>query len=69
MESAIVSLVFLTSSTCIMFLPNILTMIIGTAKLPAEKFANQEEPVDSVQDKSLVLNSADEIFAEIRQVH
>lgn len=43
---------------------------VGSVKLPAEKFANQEEDfTDSSQEKSLILNSADEIFTEIRDKH
>lgn len=39
----------------------------GNVKLPAERFGGQEEDFsDTARDKTLILNSADEIFTEIR---
>lgn len=42
-------------------------IFLGTVKLPADKFGNQEEDfAETAQDKLLILSSADEIFTEIR---
>lgn len=40
-----------------------------TVILPAEKFSSsEEESVENVGDKKIVLNSDDSLYAEIRQV-
>jgi hypothetical protein len=44
-------------------------IILGTVELPANKFVSDEENVNTLTHKKIVLNSNDEIFAETRQVN
>lgn len=45
-----------------------LYFILGTVELPANQFVSDEENVNTLTNKKIVLNSNDEIFAETRQV-
>lgn len=40
--------------------------VLGTVELPAEKFVSEEENINVLTPKKIVLNSNDEIFAETR---
>lgn len=40
--------------------------ISGTVELPADKFNSEEENINVLTQKKIVLNSNDEIFAETR---
>lgn len=41
-------------------------MVLGTVELPAEKFVSEEENVNILTRKKIILNSNDEIYAETR---
>jgi len=41
-------------------------LVTGTVELPANKFVSDEDNVNTLTRKKIVLNSNDEIFAETR---
>jgi hypothetical protein len=46
----------------------LLNFVLGTVELPADKFVSEEDNVNTLTHKKLVLNSNDEIFAETRYI-
>lgn len=42
--------------------------VSGTVELPADKFVSEEDNVNTLTRKKIVLNSNDEIFAETRYI-
>jgi len=44
----------------------IIFFVLGTVELPADKFVSEEDNVNTLARKKIVLNSNDEIFAETR---